>query len=278
MPAVSSILKILIIDDDADDRLLLTDMLSTDARRFRFIVDGVESGQAGLDALRTSKYDVVLLDYKLSDPDMTGIDILKKITSLHFNVPVIIITNLNDVSIQARAIEAGAAEFLEKGRFNSDTLERTCIYAIGLHEKATRNGSGPGVGVLMEQLVSLTRESVQANSAVAQETQEFRRELNTGIQQLSSQLLNHNTECQFGHKEVIQEVQSKNKPYWKWLLEWIVAHPWIAFMLLILMIGTVIMIITLAITFIGYLDIEKINALKDILGMVGEGARRLWIA
>jgi len=248
--------RILLIDDDRDDRRLIIDMLA-ESKRSQFVVDEADSGQAGLDLLQsTNHYDVVFLDYRL--PDRDGLEILQDIISLRFEVPVTIITNMNNQSLQIKAIELGAVDFLEKGKFNTDILERSCMYAIGMHEKNNNNGDTPSVGVLMGQLVNLTRDSIKAQTEMTQETREFRRELGIGVKILSNQSTTHDVECKNTHNIILQEITKKPSPKYKWILDWVAAHPVIA------LVAAMLLVISISLSFllVEHLSVDQIEAIK----------------
>lgn len=277
MTPVTSI-RILLIDDDVDDRKLVIDMLS-EAKRAKFLVDEAGTGGTGLEKLRATRYDVVFLDYKL--PDKNGLSVLKDIIDLRFNVPVAIITNMNEVHIQNDALELGATDFLEKGKFTTDTLERTCLYAIGLHEKKTKNGSGPGVGVLMEQLVGLTRDNIKAQTQMTQETREFRRELGDGLKYFGDRLTNQEIERKNNYESLSNKIDDRNSPKTKWMFDWIANHPVIAFALLMSIITLIVILAVLGIMFFEHISTEKIKAMKDFVGfliMDNTAVIRRWIA
>lgn len=98
---------VLIIDDDADHRTILTDALTDGG----FAVDHASSGK---EAFRKNffTYSAVILDYNLTD--MTGIEILKRIQAGNPNIPVIIVTGENSEDIAVNALNLGAADYICK--------------------------------------------------------------------------------------------------------------------------------------------------------------------
>lgn len=241
--------RVLVIDDDQDDCLLIRDLL-VESTRAEFIVDEAHSAQQGFYKLQQThhRYDVILLDYKL--PDSDGISFLQKLQELHFNTPVIIVTSHRDRTLQGHAIERGAVEYLEKGTFGTVLLERTCLYAIGVQEKRRQNGQGaPGVGILIEQLVGLTRESVQAQTESSREIKELRRDFAHGMER-------HSNDSKEQHDKILSAIKSP----WKVFLDWITVHPIVAMAIFLCLILSIIVGVLL----VDILDVDKIKDLTEI--------------
>ncbi len=86
MSPLSTKPRVLLVDDDTDILLALSDYL----RQEGFEVDPVETGGAALKKSTTSSYDVVLLDVGL--PDRDGIEVLNELSQTHPHMPVILLT------------------------------------------------------------------------------------------------------------------------------------------------------------------------------------------
>ncbi|MCA9419726.1 MAG: response regulator [Nitrospira sp.] len=86
MSPLSTKPKILLVDDDRDILLALTDFLCQEG----FHVETVETGKAALQMSTTSSYDVVLLDVGL--PDRDGIEVLNELSQTNPHLPVILLT------------------------------------------------------------------------------------------------------------------------------------------------------------------------------------------
>jgi len=103
--------KILIIEDEVSIRKALADKFT----RAGFEIVEAKDGEEGLNAVLSHKYDLILLD--LIMPHMDGSDFLKRLRVDEFgkDVPVLILTNLND-DVKARkcADEGGKCEFVLK--------------------------------------------------------------------------------------------------------------------------------------------------------------------
>jgi CheY-like chemotaxis protein len=101
---------VLVADDDAVNRLLLTSGLSLDGHRVRAVANGLEA----LEALGNELFDCVLLDVLM--PGMDGYQVLRHIRSEPRlrHTPVIMISALEDVESVVRCIEMGADDYLPK--------------------------------------------------------------------------------------------------------------------------------------------------------------------
>ena len=92
--------KVLIVDDDASLRELLTDLLET----VGYDVWTAQDGLAGLDALHNGPFDLILVDYRM--PGMTGIEMAAFMRRSDTVTPIILITGDSyalDPEIVARA-------------------------------------------------------------------------------------------------------------------------------------------------------------------------------
>jgi class 3 adenylate cyclase len=102
--------RILVVDDDEANR----DVLSRRVRSQGAEVEVAASGREALEILKTGTFDAVLLDVMM--PDMNGYQVLKEMkadTSLR-DIPVIMISALNEVESTVRCILLGAEDYLTK--------------------------------------------------------------------------------------------------------------------------------------------------------------------
>jgi CheY-like chemotaxis protein len=101
---------VLVVDDDAVNRLLLSRGLERDGHRVRTVANGLEA----LEALRDELFDCVLLDVLM--PEMDGYQVLEHIRNdpRLRHTPVIMISALEDVESVVRCIEMGAEDYLPK--------------------------------------------------------------------------------------------------------------------------------------------------------------------
>jgi glutamate dehydrogenase (NAD(P)+) len=93
-----------------------------------FEVVTVGSLAAAIDRLAVGGIDVVLLDLLL--PDSAALDTFYRIRAHAFDIPIVIQSALDDVSIASKAVEGGAQDYLLKDRITSVSLLRAIRYAI----------------------------------------------------------------------------------------------------------------------------------------------------
>ena len=118
----TDIIRILIVDDCADDSVFMREMLAR-ARGMKFDVACAATYAAGLDHLRSQACDVALVDYRLDGHN--GIDLIREARAFGCTVPLIILTGLDDPDLVAQARAAGAADYLVKGDRNHAALCRS---------------------------------------------------------------------------------------------------------------------------------------------------------
>jgi adenylate cyclase len=101
---------VLVVDDDAINRSILTRGLELDGHR----VATAENGRQALDLLRAQPFDVVLLDVLM--PELDGYDTLARIVDDEKlrHIPVIMVSALEEVESVVRCLEMGAQDYLSK--------------------------------------------------------------------------------------------------------------------------------------------------------------------
>jgi nitrogen regulation protein NR(I) len=124
--------KILVIEDDDTVRDVLRTFLSTKG----FEVTIAESGEAGLDVLRTDKFDLILTDLVM--PGLTGMDVLKEVAAQKISIPIIVMTAFGTVQTAVEAMRYGAFDYITKP-FNLDELMIVLEKALSLTKLQKEN-------------------------------------------------------------------------------------------------------------------------------------------
>ncbi len=125
--------RILIIDDDA----ALRETLKICLNDIGYEIILAENGYLGIDLFKSEHPDLVISDLKL--PDIDGMKVLNEIVKIDDNLPVIMITAYEDVSITIKAIQQGAYDILEKP-IEKERLKSIVIRALNSKKLSERLG------------------------------------------------------------------------------------------------------------------------------------------
>ena len=119
--------RILIIDDNPEDRSLYRRFLADSGEGFEFIE--CETGSDGLRAFLASSPDCILLEYRL--PDIDGLELL---TQLNDACPdlcaIVMLTSRGSERIAVQSLQMGAQDYLIKDSLTGESLRRSIEYAI----------------------------------------------------------------------------------------------------------------------------------------------------
>ncbi len=110
--------EILLIEDDYDGRLAVSDALKV----ANYNVKEVATGKEGLEQFVSQQFDVVLADIRL--PDISGFDVLREIKAINSDIPVILITAYGKVSDAVMALKLGAYDYILKPLELSELLAK----------------------------------------------------------------------------------------------------------------------------------------------------------
>jgi signal transduction histidine kinase len=120
-------INILLVEDNADDVLLLKRILAAEAE-LAFILNHQSSLPQALAALDGNSFDIILLD--LSLPGSSGLETFTCVHARCAEIPIIVLTGLSDEELATLAVRLGAQDYLVKGRINPSLIVRAIRYAI----------------------------------------------------------------------------------------------------------------------------------------------------
>jgi signal transduction histidine kinase len=132
---------LLLIEDNPGDARLIATLLD-EAAGFGLptTLVTVDTLAAGIERLRGGAFELVLLDLGL--PESRGLDTVQRLrTAVPRLPPLVVLSGLNDEDVAVQALQAGAQDYLVKGRVEPSALARTIRYALGRHqaEQALKN-------------------------------------------------------------------------------------------------------------------------------------------
>lgn len=119
---MSEKIKILVVEDDTAVAMMVTYLLS----QAGFDVEPATTGRKGLELATTRKFDLILSDVDLGEPELTGFDICQELKQRHisYRTPIILLSGNGTEERRAKAFEIGAADFIEKPFKASDFVSR----------------------------------------------------------------------------------------------------------------------------------------------------------
>ena len=130
-------LRVLYAEDNPQDADLTRSHLLIHAPEFALEI--AATGQACLERLHTGHWDVLLLDYRLSD--MEGLAVLRALISAGLQIPVVLVTGSGDENLVLQALRLGAANYVPKSGNYLNTLPAVLHDAIKEHQWKREQGS-----------------------------------------------------------------------------------------------------------------------------------------
>ena len=128
--------RVLLVEDSRTDAALVASLLEHSPNaRFEITVAGTLAD--GLAWLARRAPDVILLDLTL--PDSEGLQTHRAVRNRSPDVPVVVMTGLQEDGLGQAAVQQGAQDFLAKGEVSGGRLAETLLFAI---DRARRAGTG----------------------------------------------------------------------------------------------------------------------------------------
>jgi signal transduction histidine kinase len=121
-------MQILLIEDNPGDAFLLMEALNDSCPTSRFTLTHEERLEDGLERLKTSNFDVALVD--LSLPDAMGLQSIVRTCEAAPDLPILVLTSLNDETLAIDAVKQGAQDYLVKRELDGRATMRAMRYAI----------------------------------------------------------------------------------------------------------------------------------------------------
>ncbi len=119
-------LRLLLVEDDAEDVLILSDILADGP--VKVDVTNVARLAEALERLQAEAFDVVVAD--LSLPDSQGIGTFEQLYAHAPHTPIVVLSGLVDEALALRTLEIGAQDYLVKGQVDQALLVRSLRYAM----------------------------------------------------------------------------------------------------------------------------------------------------
>ncbi|MFX1391739.1 MAG: winged helix-turn-helix transcriptional regulator, partial [Promethearchaeota archaeon] len=124
-------LNILLIEDNKADVRLIKELLKTN-KDFIFELESNPRLSESVNLIKTKKFDIILLDLTLPDSDREST--LENVLNVTTEIPIIILTGLDDKDFALKSLQNGAQDYIVKDDLNSSILIRAILYAIERHK------------------------------------------------------------------------------------------------------------------------------------------------
>src|SRR5271157_3421814 len=124
--------RVLLIDDDEDDYIIVGDLLSK-LSSIEFILKWVPDYQAAMDAILSNEFDVCLLDYRLRERN--GLELMQEAASRGAKTPIVFLAGQGGYDLDLEAMSKGVADCLTKDELSATLLERSIRHAMEQQRK-----------------------------------------------------------------------------------------------------------------------------------------------
>jgi signal transduction histidine kinase len=128
---MSEKLRVLLVEDNPGDAYLIERSLER-----AFALECVPRLATALDRARQDRFDLILLDLGL--PDSTGLDTVRAMRKQSGDTPIVVQTGNDDERVGLAAIQAGAQDYVVKGKTDVPILARILRYAMERQQNAQR--------------------------------------------------------------------------------------------------------------------------------------------
>jgi len=118
---------VLVVEDNPADVLLIREYLS-EQKGIGYDIKETGNLESAISLITHHDFDIILLDLFL--PDSAGLDSVRRIMTIAPDIPVIVLTGLQDEEVAVQAVRFGAQDYLEKQFLTPALLHKSIIYAI----------------------------------------------------------------------------------------------------------------------------------------------------
>jgi PAS domain S-box-containing protein len=127
MPHSAEPIRVLIIDDDHDDFLIISDYLKA-IEPHRFTMDWCYQYAEAVKLIEKRGHNIYFVDYRLGAK--TGLDLLRDAEAMKCDDPIILLTGFGNPAVDNEAMRIGAMDYLIKSELTTEKLERCIRYAL----------------------------------------------------------------------------------------------------------------------------------------------------
>jgi signal transduction histidine kinase len=147
--AEKSVKSLLVIEDNIGDARLIKEILrGTDFEQYELTyVHSLEE----LEVFKKSHFQAILMDLHLSHVKPT--ETFKFVNNMYPTTPIIVLTGISDDKLASQIVRQGAQDYVIKGTFDSDSLQRSLKYAIYRKKAEQRLAAEKNRSMRMKKMV-----------------------------------------------------------------------------------------------------------------------------
>ena len=120
-------IKILVVDDDEDDFLIIREYISNIGGQ-EFNIDWCYKYKEAEEKICEGKHDLYFIDYLLGAK--TGLELIQHSIKNNCEEPFILLTGNGNHAVELMAMESGAVDYLIKGELSAEKMERCIRYSM----------------------------------------------------------------------------------------------------------------------------------------------------
>ncbi len=120
-------IRIAVVDDDEDDYFIIKDYIQ-EIEGGNFVIDWLSDYHTATERIKAEAYHLYFVDYKLGNE--TGLELLQEATAMECDQPIVLLTGKGSKSIDIKAMQSGATDYLVKSDLNAEKLERCIRYSL----------------------------------------------------------------------------------------------------------------------------------------------------
>jgi two-component system, NarL family, sensor histidine kinase UhpB len=124
---INDSINVLLVEDNPGDAVIIKEMFR-EIPEINFKIFHTINLQEGLKSISNENFDIILLDLQL--PDSAGIETFCGVNEVASEIPIIILTGLEDEKFAIEIVGEGAQDYLVKGQVDSKLLSRCINYSI----------------------------------------------------------------------------------------------------------------------------------------------------
>jgi len=127
---LSKPIRILVVDDDAIDRMALQRSLGKTS--LNTVIQEAANAEAALETVQDAKYDCIFVDYHL--PGQNGLSFVKQVRQEGIDTPLVVLTGQGNEQTAVELMKAGASDYLPKSKLSPETLTRIVRGALRMYQ------------------------------------------------------------------------------------------------------------------------------------------------